>query len=253
MSNRSARPLTARSIIASTLLGTHPPRMPAALLVRSCELFGLSENAARVALTRMAAAGELTVDDSRYELVGRLRDRQRRQDQSRRGLDSTTAWDGTWRLGVVTGEARTAADRAELRRILAQHRFAEWREGVWARPDNLDAKAAIDPTACDVVPGCRPPHPKALAARLFMVRTWSEQARRLIEDIERMQRSLQPANGRALPAAFVLNADVLRHLQADPLLPVDLLSSGWPGRRLRDRYEQFDQIFQSVWRNHLRR
>ena len=37
------RPLTARSVIASTLLGVDPPRLPTQALVRSGELFGLSE------------------------------------------------------------------------------------------------------------------------------------------------------------------------------------------------------------------
>lgn len=251
--HRTTRPLTARSIIASTLLGTHPPRMPAALLVRSCALFGLRENAARVALTRMLAAGEVTVDDSWYELVGRLRDRQRRQDRSRTGLGPDSAWDGTWLLGVVTGEARSAADRAELRRVLAQHRFAEWREGVWARPDNLDGGSALEHRACEFVPGCHPPQPKALAVGLFGVAPWSDRARVLVDDLARTQRALRPGDGRALAEAFVVSADVLRHLQADPLLPTELLPSRWPGERLRQRYEEFDESFQAIWRTHLRR
>ena len=39
---RAERPLTARSIIASTLLGTHPPVLRGQLLVRLVELFGVA-------------------------------------------------------------------------------------------------------------------------------------------------------------------------------------------------------------------
>ncbi len=225
--------------------------MPAALLVRSCELFGVRENAARVALTRMVAAGELTVDNSRYELAGRLRDRQYRQDRSRRGVEADARWDGTWRLAVVSGEARSPSDRAELRRSLDQHRFAEWREGLWARPDNLDPTDSTI-AECMMVPGARPPAAKALAGRLFNVNAWAMQARALIDEVHRMPRKLKPGDAGVLAESFVLNAAVLRHLQADALLPRELLPARWPGQRLRDRYEHFDREFLSTWRAHLR-
>src|SRR2546423_12027263 len=67
---RNARSLTARSVIASTLLGTEPPRMPARSLVQVAGLFGISEGTARTALSRMVASGELTADDGAYELRG---------------------------------------------------------------------------------------------------------------------------------------------------------------------------------------
>lgn len=251
MRSTAPRPLTARSIIASTLLGTHPPRLPGALLVKSCELFGVRENATRVALTRMVASGELTVESSRYELVGRLRERQSRQDLSRRGLDGDMPWDTTWRLAVVNPEPRSAANRAELRRLLALTRFSEWREGLWARPDNLPMIAP--PIAgCTEVAGARPPDPRGLAARIFPLSLWAERAQALITEIERTQRRLRPGVPGALAESFVLNATTLRHFQADPLLPGPLLPSRWPGGRLRARYEEFDQTFQAVWREHLR-
>ena len=52
-----ASPLTARSVLASALLGMDPPELPVAQLVRLTGLFGISENRARVALSRMVAGG----------------------------------------------------------------------------------------------------------------------------------------------------------------------------------------------------
>ncbi len=225
--------------------------MSAGVLVRSCALFGVRENAARVALTRMVAAGELTVDDSRYALAGRLRDRQFRQDRSRRGLDPALSWDGSWRLAVVTGEARSPTQRADLRRVLGQHRFAEWREGLWARPDNLaEATHALD--GCTMVPGALPPSPKDLAGRLFALTAWTAEARSLISEVARLQRRLKPGDSTTLADSFVLNAAVLRHFQADPLLPPELAPKNWSGRLLRERYERFDAAFLAIWRSHLR-
>jgi len=60
------RPLTPRSAVASLLLGMHPPRMRAALLVRWCAHLGIPEGTTRVALSRMVTAGELTINDGRY-------------------------------------------------------------------------------------------------------------------------------------------------------------------------------------------
>ena len=45
----SGRALTARSVVASTLLGMSPPRLSSQLLVRSGELFGITEGTTRVA------------------------------------------------------------------------------------------------------------------------------------------------------------------------------------------------------------
>ncbi len=52
-------PLTARSVLASALLGEDPPELPVAHLVHLAGLFGINENRARVALSRMVAAGEV--------------------------------------------------------------------------------------------------------------------------------------------------------------------------------------------------
>ena len=49
------RPLTARGVIASTLIGTNPPLLSARRLVRVGELFGINAGTIRVALSRMVA------------------------------------------------------------------------------------------------------------------------------------------------------------------------------------------------------
>src|SRR3954452_16238630 len=98
-----ARPLTARSVVASVLLRNQPAGPPGLLLVRAGELFGIAEGTVRVALSRMVAAGELeTAGDGRYQLAGHLLDRQARQDQSRR--PPGRQWNGDWVTAVVTAD-----------------------------------------------------------------------------------------------------------------------------------------------------
>ena len=50
----------------------------------------------------------------------------------------------------------------------------------------------------------------------------------------------------------MLSAAVLRHLLADPLLPPELLPSGWCGDELRHDYDRYDVAFKSLWRDWFR-
>src|SRR5688572_15832184 len=99
MSPQRNSPLTARSVLASVLLGSDPPWLPTRRLVRTAQLFGISAGTARTALSRMAAAGEAVVDEGGYRLVGRLAARRDRQVASRRAI--TRPWDGTWEVVTV--------------------------------------------------------------------------------------------------------------------------------------------------------
>jgi phenylacetic acid degradation operon negative regulatory protein len=234
-------PFTARSVLASALLGMDPPELPVAQLVRLTGLFGISENRARVALSRMVAAGEVTTDGSgRYRLAGHLMDRRSRQSASRSG--STAGYSGEWRVAVVTTAGSTAEVRGERRRALAYARLAELREGVWMRPDNLRT-AVPEALHGDVeLMSARPADPDRLVGRLWDLPAWSSRATGLLTDLA----SLTPDGPDALAPGFTLSAAVLRHLQADPLLPESLLPEQWPGHRLRQAYDQWDARYRAT-------
>lgn len=231
------RPLTARSAVLSTLLGAHPPRLPARSLVRVGELFDIAEGTIRVALSRMVAAGDLRQVDGDYELSERLIRRQTRQDQSR--FPAVLAWDGDWEIVVVTAERRSPAERAAFRAATAALRLAEVRAGTWLRPANLDR---VPDVPALVLHGRPATDPAALAASLWDLDAWAGRADRLRAALDE---AVDPAAG------FMISAAVLRHLLADPLLPAPLLPADWPGEALRARYEEFDLTFQRVLRVHL--
>ena len=232
------RPLSARSVVASVLMGTHPPELPTAALVRLGESLGIAPGTTRVALSRMVAAGELApvpaLGTGGYRLTGpALLSRQRTQDQA---LDpATAAWDGQWRMAVVTGGSagprggRSAAERSDLRRALLAARFAEWREGVWLRPANLPAvligpggDPALREESCRWLTTRPDEDPAALAGELWDLTGWAARARTLL----------------AVTGAddFTTAAALLRHLRTDPLLPAELLPPAWPSDDLRARY-----------------
>jgi len=230
-------PLTARSVLASTLLGADPPELPVAYLVSMASLFGINENRARVALSRMAGSGEAVTDGGgRYRLAGHLVERQQRQATSRAGV--TVEWPGGWHVAVVTTAGSSAETRADRRRALARARLAELREGVWLRPDNL-ALALPDRLAGDVVvlTRCVPAGgDAALAQRLWDLPGWAAAA----DAFRARLAALPPRTAADLAPGFVLSAAVLRHLVADPLLPAELLPRAWPGARLRRDYDDWD-------------
>lgn len=229
-------------MIASTLLGATPPVLPVRVLVRSAGLFGIAEGTVRVALSRMVAAGELTQDDDgRYRLTGHLLERQARQEAGRR--PRLRRWRGQWTTAVVVTTGRAAADRAALRLRLGRLRMGELREGVWLRPDNLAVAAAGPDDGDECLWGAWRPDtdPVALARSLWDVDGWAAEALSLRERLA----GWTADDG--LAAGFVLSADVLRHFNADPLLPAELLPSSWPGDGLRADYEAFDARFLAVW------
>lgn len=240
------RRLTARSVILSVLLGSEPPRLPTSLLVRTTALFGISDGTTRTALSRLVSSGELRAVDGRHEIASPpLLARQARQTLSRVG--DVGRWDGSWHQIVVGSAARPADERAALRSTLLSARFGELRDGVWLRPANLGTRP--DPGPADVqwfrtVPEA----PGELAARLWDLPTWADRARSLVGRLEHLEGPLRRGDRSELARGFVVSAAVLRHLQADPLLPSDLLPPGWPGLALRDAYDRFDRAYRDLLR-----
>ena len=221
-----------------------PPELPVAQLVRLTGLFGISENRARVALSRMVAGGEATSDGTgRYRLAGHLAARQSRQSASRAG--ATAPYDGEWWLAVVTTTGSSAEVRSARRRTLAYRRLAELREGVWMRPANLEVQLP-DPLDGEIeLMTALPGDPVALTHRLWDLTAWSARAQNLLRELQ----ALAPDGPEALAPGFELSAAVLRHLQADPLLPPALLPTDWPGTALRATYDQWDARYRTTLRD----
>jgi phenylacetic acid degradation operon negative regulatory protein len=249
----SSRPLTARSVLASTLLGTDPPRLPVSFLVRTGVLFGLAEGTVRTALSRMVAAGDLRTDgDGWYELTEALAARRERQERSRAAR--LREWSGRWWIGVVAPGGRSPQARAALRRQMEQLRLAELREGVWVRPDNLAADQRPDrSTPAGTLgavhwflgdPVLDLDHAEAdLATALWDLDGWTVRARELRRQMHELLDRLERDDQDALAPGFVLSAAVLRHFLADPLLPRELLPRHWPGDALRADYDRYDRAY----------
>ncbi|MFF4357394.1 PaaX family transcriptional regulator C-terminal domain-containing protein [Streptomyces sp. NPDC001604] len=230
-------PLSARSVVLSLLLGTHPPQLPVKDLVRAVEPFGVGGSTLRAALSRMVAAGDLRRTDAVYRLSDRLLARQRRQDEAVEAR--TRAWDGDWEMVVITATGRGPAERADLRTRLTALRLAELREGVWLRPANLSRSLPDDLAQVAQSYTARPDRPaRELAAQLWPLDSWAATARSLLAHVAEAHR---PAD------RFTAFAAVVRHLLADPVLPPELLPEDWPGAPLRAAYGAYQgEITRSI-------
>ena len=222
-------PLTARSVALSTLLGYHPPALPISALIKVGTLFGIAEGATRVALTRMVKDGDLAVEDGVYRLSERLLRRQAKQDEI--SSPQTKPWSGSWQMALVTGSARPLAERVALRKNMVAFRMAEFREGVWLRPDNLHQElAGVLAERCAFF--CSQyADSRGLAEHLWDLPGWAGEARRLLALFD---------HAHSLIDGFMAIARVIRHLLLDPYLPEELLPPGWPGDELRARYAEFN-------------
>jgi phenylacetic acid degradation operon negative regulatory protein len=231
MQRSDLKPLPARSVVLSLLLGSHPDRMSPAELTRAGEHFGIPASTLRVALTRAVSAGDLRREDSDYVLGDRLVARQRRQDEAVE--DAETPWDGEWEMAVVVVAGRPGPERAALRDQLAGHRLAELREGVWTRPANLRRAPAY---ADDPVLSCFRARPDEdavqLVKRLWDLDSWAKEGEGLLELLDT---TTDPAQRLAVAA------NVVRHLTTDPLLPPELLGGNWPGPELRTAYAAYQR------------
>ncbi len=231
-SARRPAKLTARSAVLSALLGAHPAEATAAGIVDVAAHVGFQASAIRVALTRMVAAGDLDRDRGVYRLSPRLIARQQRQDEAI--SPSLRPWDGRWSMQIVTVPA-DAATRAATRAELAELRYAELREGVWLRPDNLEIAGSealrTRSTSFSSVPDG---DVHEMTTRLFDPEGWCAEGAALLVAAEK-------ADGMA--ERFEVAAATVRHILHDPLLPSELLPADWPGERLRESYDVFRTEF----------
>ena len=238
--------MTARSVLASALLGEDPPELPVAHLVHLAGLFGINPNRARVALSRMVASGEATTDGAgRYRLAGRLLERRDRQEDSLAGGPARGRAGGGWSWSPRPGSS--AEQRAARRRRLALARLAEQREGVWLRPDNLDLRPdpADDPDLVVYDGGAR-----RRPGGTWPPRCGTSTDGRTGPGHCSTRLGVRPTAGPDdLAPGFELSAAVLRHLQSDPLLPADAAARRLAGPGTADRpTSAWDRRYRAVLR-----
>jgi phenylacetic acid degradation operon negative regulatory protein len=238
-------PLSARSVILSALLGTHPPTLPGRSLVAFTELFGIRAGTARTSLSRMAANEELISTDGRYSLAGRLLERQREQDGGQTA--DSADWNGDWIVAVAASDRRSMAERRTFRDSMIGSRLAELRPDIWMRPANTpgpprsaDVFITSGPLDCDNV--------NDLVARLWPLSKLEASGKALHDALTRQRPAIDGGDLEQLPQTFMVAAAAVRFLRTEPQLPLALAPPTWTATALRPLYDEYNQAFQSQLR-----
>ena len=196
------RPLTARSIIASALLGTHPPVLRGQLMVRLVELFGVPEGT-----TGWRCRAWSPLASSRSTRAGNAREPAllARSGAEGGGRSTCRPVDGEWVMAVVTVDRRDALPDFALREAASALRLAELREGVWMRPRlewGARDQLAVIGEQCTWMTAT-PDDPVAIAASLWDLDGWAANTKALVARMKRSHASLDRDGFDAIPEGFV--------------------------------------------------
>ncbi len=239
------RPLAARSLIASLLLRSQPPRMrgaPARAVVRAVRR-GRGHGAGRAqpdGRAGRAARRPTACTSSRAGCGGR---------RARAGLEprrrSCERWHGAWRMAVVDDATRGAAtDRGALRDAMRRLRYARAARRRVDPTRQLAARVGADETRGTVADAqCawwtgRPDDDPARSRVALFDRARLGDARRRgsLRDSTRVDGRARRRRGSRSPTAFVAGAAALAHIRADPLLPDRARADADAGDALRAAY-----------------
>jgi phenylacetic acid degradation operon negative regulatory protein len=238
-----------------TLLGDYWWRrtepLPSAALVALLAEFGVSDSAARAALSRLTRNKLLVTSKSGRRTVVRLSDRAARVlDDGGRQIFSfgrmSGPWDGMWSLVAFSIPEQNRAARDSLRKQLRWLGFAPLYDGLWVAPRDravevIKQLAGLGITTAtafraETVPGVSP---EGLPQHAWDLDNLRARYDRFIANTEGLrERTLA---GRVSPvAALVARTRVMDEWRGfpelDPDLPDELLPDAWPRATARELF-----------------
>ncbi len=249
----------ARKLILDLMLASKENSLSAQQAVMGCNIFGISENSARVALARLSSEGMIRVEErGSYSLSDQAHTLADDVAAWRTKEDRLRPWKGEY-LGVhCAGLGRS--DRAVTRRrarALDMLGFRELKAGLFVRPDNIEKDAAavearlrklgLDRDAPVFVAGHFDALSEARIRRLWDCRVLSAVYRKMSEELQAwpQEQADKPLQLRARDA-FLFGGEAIRLLVYDPLLPEDLID-GHARKQFFAAAREFDRYGKSLW------
>lgn len=252
------RPLTPKSLLLDLLRVARPASVPVGALVGVGQLFGITGNALRVALARLAARGLVESDErGSYRLAPSSRGVAEHVEEWRRGDARVREWDGAWLAAwLPRGSARGA--RRQSARALGMLGFAEGLAGLHVRPDNLPGGVQAARERLSALGLER--DAEILVARdldVALVARWKKQLwplarleRGYSHALQQLQRSSPRARSLPLDQAVVetfrVGGNAIHVLATDPLLPAEILRPD-KRRELTAAMIEYDVVGRDVW------
>ena len=237
--------------LTMTLLGEfwagRTEAIPSVALVRLLGAFGINEQAARVALGRLAARGALIMErrgrTTWYRQSPNLLHILPQGRAIAAGFgEPRTGWDGTWSIVTWSMAGGTAAAAHRVRLNLRELGFAPLNPGVWVSPDHpSDDLADAFAVADDIVFTVFTARDAEVTGATSPRSTWDPQELRPEYDnfielfqpqLESLtQRPVSPSEALVMRTRAVYRWFVIATL--DPDLPAELLPIDWPRTEAR--------------------
>ncbi|GAB2651620.1 PaaX family transcriptional regulator [Kribbella swartbergensis] len=240
--------------LAVTLIADYTVRtrawLPSAAIVTLLGEFGVTTGAARTAISRLSRRGVLDVSRQGRHSSYRLTE-PAAANLSIGGASIAAfatgpdSWDRSWTVVVFTMPKEEKAGRSSLRADLRWQGFAPLYDGVWVSPHPLTEQEHADLVA--VTPGVttvfRGQHLQFTSdATRDPITAWDLAgiAKEYGTFVQRWDPLLPRIRGGDITGAAAVRArtevmDTYRRFPAlDPLLPLELLPSGWPRARARE-------------------
>lgn len=253
----------ARDLLLRLLTVAEGGRLPVTEAVKGCALFGISENNARVALTRLVTAGLVeAVERGVYRLGPRGRALAADVLAWREAEQRTRAWSGAWVAVHTSALGRT--DRPALRgrqRALALAGLRELDAGLFVRPDNIAGGVATLrerlqalglPRQAVVFQAAQfDDEREARARRLWNVALLERSYASGLQKLERaLARLPRLALDTAAREAYLLGDEGIHQLVFDPMLPQPLVDVGLR-RAYAEVVQRYDEAGREVWRRFM--
>lgn len=251
--------LNTRQLVIDLFLGAASTQLTIKQILVGAQIFAITDNGVRVAVTRLMSEGMLESHDRGiYQLTAQAKHWARLMLNRKQGIKQTKNWQGQY-LAVFTGHLgrvdRTALKKRE--RALFQYGFKVLELGIYIRPDNLtdsmlrlfaelkdlgleqDAKMCIisefDSQTLEIIPELWDGNKlnRQYLYYIDKIGTWLKHYDSL---------DLQDA----AYEAFYLGRESISLLMKDPLLPTPFVDEQLR-QKFADVVQQLDKIGLSIW------
>lgn len=232
------RPVTPRSLAMWSLSTDAPQPLRASTLIERARIFDIDPAAVRVALGRLVREGSaVQVERGIYRLGPAAKALHAKARGWAEVEDGIRPWGGEWTIVLTHHLGRTDRPRMIAReRALRLTGFAAADAGLWVRPDNLRRSAAalsdellglgLDPRA-KLLTGCSASiHDNDMFRALWPTEDLEDRYRFWIFEMEKSETRVATLSKRdAARETFLLGQSVIRAINSDPLLPVELINA----------------------------
>ena len=250
--------VTAKSLLLDLLRATEPNALPIKLLVSAGEIFGISENAIRVNVTRLVSKGDLEQDDRGYYRVGPATTPLRSWVRNWRfGEERVRTWDQDWLMLSIAPEVKAKALKS-LETACYRLGFRQLWSRLWIRPNNLNRSQEEIIEQLKELSGCDQVLLAIVSEINLVGKAFNPRELWQVEELETAYKVILTALENSLNTvaetsledvfrnSFLIGGEAIHLLALDPLLPDELVQAELR-ESIHELMHEFDAACRPYW------